>query len=193
MPDGLVSALLPLEYYKYLGIYEADSINCPKTKDITQTEYLRRLRKILSSQLHGRHKILAISEFAIPVLRYSATIIEWTKNELQVLDRKTRKTYTMNGGLHPRADVDRMYVHRSMGGHGLLSVEDTVMSERFALYYYLKDHKDALMKKVLSSSVVRTPDTNSIFTPDPFKNHLKITHFLERQADAWPICMQPTW
>ena len=42
LPDG-ISALSPLEYCKYLGIYEADS---PKTKDIAQTEYLRRLRKV---------------------------------------------------------------------------------------------------------------------------------------------------
>ena len=64
-----------------------------------------------------------------------------------------------------------------MSGRGLLSVEDTVMSERFALYYCLKDHKDALMRKVRSCGFVKTPDTDSTFTPDAFKNHLKITHF----------------
>ena len=69
---------------------------------------------------------MAINEFGIPVLRYCATIIDWTKNELQVLDRKTRKTFTMNGGLHPRADVDRTYMQRTLGGRGLLGVEDTV-------------------------------------------------------------------
>ena len=86
LPDGLIATLTPLEYYKYLGIYEADLINCPKTKETVQTEYLCRLCKILSSQLHGRHKIMAINEFVIPVLWYSATIIDWTKSELQVLD-----------------------------------------------------------------------------------------------------------
>ena len=81
----------------------------------------------------------------------------------------------MIGGLHPRADVDRMYVSRSMGGHGLLSVEDTIMCEHLALYHYLKDHKDALMKKVLSSGV-ETPDDVK-YTPDAFKNHIKMTNF----------------
>jgi len=176
LSDGLIATLTPLEYYKYLGVYEADSINCPKNKETVQAEYLRRLRKILSSQLHGRHKIMAINEFAIPILRYSATIIDWTKSELQVLDRKTRKIFTMNGGLHPRADVDRIYVHRSLGGRGLLSVEDTVMFERFALYHYLKDHKDVLMKKVLSSGIVKTPDDTTI-APDTFKDHLNVMHF----------------
>jgi len=50
------------------------------------------------------------------------------------------------------------------------------MSEHFALYHYLKGHKDALMRKVLSSGVVKTLD-NVNFTPDAFKNHLKMTHF----------------
>jgi len=58
LPDGLIATLKPMEYYKYLGIYEADSINCTKTKNIVQAEYLHRLRKILSSQLSGRHKII---------------------------------------------------------------------------------------------------------------------------------------
>ena len=91
LPDGLIATLTPLEYYKYLGIYEADSINCPKTKETVQTEYLRRLRKILSSQLHGRHKIMAIKEFVIPVLWYSATIIDWTKvNYKSLIERQER-------------------------------------------------------------------------------------------------------
>ena len=34
LPDGLIAALKPLECYKYLGIYEADSINCSKAKEI---------------------------------------------------------------------------------------------------------------------------------------------------------------
>ena len=109
--DGSIAALSPSECYKYLGIYEADSINSPKTKKLVEKEYLCRVQKLLSSQLHGRHKILALKEYAIPFLHYSATIVNWKQNELQVLDRKTRKTFTMNGGLHPRADVEGMYIH----------------------------------------------------------------------------------
>jgi len=159
LPDGFIAALPSSEYYKYLGIYEADSIDYPKTKELVQKEYLRRVRKILTSQLHGRNKILAINEFAIPVLRYSATIVDWKQAELQVLDRKTRKTFTMKGGLHPRADVDRIYVHRNLGRRGLLSVEDVVASEH-ALHHYLQSHPDVLMKQVLSSGIVKIPSSS---------------------------------
>ena len=182
--------MTPLEFYKYLGIYKADSINCPKTKQIVQAEYFRHLRKVLSSQLHAMHKIMAFNEFAIPVLRYSATIIDWTKNELQVLDHKTRKTFTMNGDLHPRADVDRIYVQRTLGGRGLLGVEDTVSFECVALYYYFRDHTDVLMKKVLSSGFVKTPADISI-VPNAFKDHLNVTHFQNWQDK--PLHGQYVW
>ena len=49
-------------------------------------------------------------------IRYSATFVDWTQTELQALDRKTRKMFTMNGELHLRADVDRIYVHCNLGG-----------------------------------------------------------------------------
>jgi len=117
-------------------------------KETVQSEYIRRLRKTLSSQLHGRQKIMTINEFAFLFYVTLPRLFYWTKSELQVLDRKTRKIFTMNGGLHPQADEDRIYVHCSMGGRGLLSVEDTVISEHFAFYQYLKDHRDVLKKKV---------------------------------------------
>ena len=36
--------------------------------------------------------------------------MDWTAEELKALDKKTRKLMTMNGALHPGADVDRLYV-----------------------------------------------------------------------------------
>ena len=93
----------------------------------------------------------------------------------------------MNGGLHSHADVNRMHVSRSMGGCGLLSVKDTVMSERFALYNYLEDHKDALMKKVLCSDVVKRPDDVN-FSPNAFKNHLKMTNWRDKPMHGQYIC-----
>ena len=44
----------------------------------------------------------------------------------------------MNGALHPRADVDRLYVTRGEGGSGCRSVEDVVIVEIHSLSDYLK-------------------------------------------------------
>ena len=36
--------------------------------------------------------------------------MKWNKEELQEIDRKSRKIMTMNKELHPRSDVARIYV-----------------------------------------------------------------------------------
>ena len=41
--------------------------------------------------------------WAVSVLRYGAGIINWSKEELENMDRKTRKRMTIYGMLHPRA------------------------------------------------------------------------------------------
>ena len=46
----------------------------------------------------------------MPAVRYSADIIEWTKEEVKEMDQKTRKIITMYGGLHPRSNVERLYL-----------------------------------------------------------------------------------
>jgi hypothetical protein len=64
-----------------------------------------------------------IESLAIPVLRYSYGIINWHQEEIQKLDRKTRKILTIHGQHHTKADIDRLYVPRKDGGRGLMQIE----------------------------------------------------------------------
>jgi len=41
-------------------------------------KYTRRLRMILKSELHAKNKITAVGALAVPVLRYSFDIINWS-------------------------------------------------------------------------------------------------------------------
>ena len=88
--------------YKYLGILEADGIKHGEMKETVSKEYIRRIRKILGSKLNGGNIITAINSWAVSVIRYGAGIINWTKAELQQMDRKTRKLLTMYGAHHPK-------------------------------------------------------------------------------------------
>ena len=67
---------------------------------------------------------------------YSAGIIEMAKEEVREMDRKTRKIITMYGGLHPRSNVQWLYLPRSEGGRGLVSLDDCVNDERENLALY---------------------------------------------------------
>ena len=53
--------------------------------------------------MKGKNKIVAIDTWAISVLRHDARLINWNKEEVQKLDRKTRKMMTIYGALHPKA------------------------------------------------------------------------------------------
>ena len=131
-----------------------------KTK--LSSEYLRRLRKTLQSKLNGRNVIATINTWAVPVMRYGAGVVNWNKDELVKMDRKTRKLLTTNGMLNPRADVDRLYLPRDSGGRGLVSVEDCVRTEEKTLAKYVASHTDSLMTACRGETVLRDDDAESV-------------------------------
>ena len=45
---------------------------------------------------------------------------------LWAIDRKTRKFFTICGGLHPKSDVDRLHIPRKDGGRCLIFIKDCV-------------------------------------------------------------------
>ena len=77
---------------------------------------LERVRRVLQSKLNEGNTIGAINTWAVSLVRYTAGIINWRKDELEAMDRKTRKMMTIYNSLHPRADVDRLYIPRKHSG-----------------------------------------------------------------------------
>ena len=59
---------------------------------------------------------MSINTWAAAVVRYSAGVIEWTKMELEEMDRNTRQLLIQYGVVHPRANVLRLYTPRTLGG-----------------------------------------------------------------------------
>ena len=101
--------------YKYLGILEADTIKQVEMKDKIRKEYLRRNRKLLETKLSSRNLIKGINTWAVPLIRYSGPFLKWTRDELKQMDQRKRKLMTMHKALHPRDDVDKLYVPRKEG------------------------------------------------------------------------------
>ena len=111
--------------YKYLGILEAGIIKQVEMKENFLKEYLGRTRKLLETKLHSRSLIKGISIWAVQHLRYSGPFLKWTR-KLQKMNQRTRKHLVMHNALHPRDDVDRMYVSRKEGRRGLVSIQDSI-------------------------------------------------------------------
>ena len=142
LPTGEQIHELEDEGYKYLGILEANDILHKEMKALVTKEYIRRVKKVLKSQLHGRNSIQAINTWAVPVIRYGAGILSWNAGETKALDVKTRKLMRINGAHHPQGDVDRLYVSRQLGGRGLHSIEEVVKREENALTTYVVRSRD---------------------------------------------------
>ena len=140
--------------YKYLGILEADDIKHSEIKANISKEYFRRLRKITSSKLNGGNTIKAINSRAVSLVRYGAGILHWTKEELQCMDRKTRKILTMNRMYHPQSDVHRLYIPRKEGGRGLLGIQDCVENEENSLSVYAASSTEWLLEEVVKERIL---------------------------------------
>jgi len=64
----------------------------------------------------------------VAAVQYTAGILDWTVDELK--DRKTKNLMSINYRvLHPRADVDRLYVSRRKGSKEMVSIEQSVKIE----------------------------------------------------------------
>ena len=83
---------------------------------------------------------------AVALIRYSAGILAWTKEELKSVDRRMGKLMTMHGALNTRSDVARKYVSRKEGGRGLQSTHDGVTMEKSNLQRYVFQSGEELLR-----------------------------------------------
>ena len=71
------------------------------------------------------------------------------------MDRTTRKTFTMYGNLHPKSDIDRLYLKRKHEGRDLISIEMCVRSEENNLGSYVRGSNEMLLKSVKKVGMVK--------------------------------------
>ena len=79
-------------------------------KDKVHKKYYRRVRQLTSLKLNGGNIIRAINSWSVSLIRYSAGILKWTKDELKVMDRKTRKIITISRMYQPQSGTDGLYI-----------------------------------------------------------------------------------
>ena len=125
------------ECNKYLGQDENIGYNDVLNKERVIKEYMKRIRKIWSSELYSNNKIINHNTFAIPVLTPTFGIIKWTKDELEQMDVKTRKILSCNGSFHVNSDIDRLYTKRDKGGRGLNSIADVYIARIISISRHL--------------------------------------------------------
>ena len=159
LPDGQDMKGIDESGYKYLGILQTDKIKEKEMKGKFRKEYLRRLRLILRSKLNGRNKIIAVNTWAVSIMRYGAGIRKWNTDELKSLDRRIRKFMAMYGALHPKSDIDRVYLSREMGGRGLISCEVCIRMEENNLGWNVRNSVEPLIEGVKTAETIEHNNT----------------------------------
>ena len=109
---------------------------------------------------------------------YGVGILKWNKNELQEMDRKTRKFMTMNKELNPRSDVERLYLSGENGGRTRIGCENSVKSE-----------KNGLETLLVAVKISRTITHEETVDPKEFKKTEEEQRKNEwTEKNAWTIC-----
>ena len=78
-----------LDKYKYLRVLQLDSIVNREKKEKVKSKYIRRVKKLLISQLNGGNVIAGMNAWAVGIIRYGAGVLHWTKEEFKIIDIKT--------------------------------------------------------------------------------------------------------
>ena len=66
--------------------------------------------------------------------------------QLVSMDRRTRKMLAMNGCMHARSNIVRLYLPRKEGGRGLISMEECVVKESKSLHGILERPQSGCFK-----------------------------------------------
>ena len=128
-------------------------------KEKFSKEYLQRLRLILKSKLNGRNKIMAVKTLAVSVMRYDAGILKWNTDEIKSFDKRIRKFMAIHGALHPKRDVDKVYVSREIGGRRSISCEGCIRMEENNLVWYVRNTVESFTEGVKAAKTIEYKDT----------------------------------
>ena len=191
--DEVIKNVEEGEGYKYLGILEADGFKNSEMKEKVRKEYFRRIKKILKSKLNAGNIVTAINSRAVAVIRYGAGLLKWTKDELRAMDRKTRKTMTMHRALHPQADVDRLYLPRSKGGRGMISVEDCEEMEIKSLKEYVVASNERLLNAVEGEQILGRGKSKREIMEERNKNFMEKPLHSQFVKKTEEVRSQETW
>ena len=152
--NQVIQELDQAETYKYLAKEEGEWVLHHKIKVKILKEYKRRIKLVLKPELNARNKIAAINTLAVPVILYSYGVIDWKLDEIQYLDRMTRKQLCMNQMLPMKADVDRIYLPCQEGGRSLMNLEKEYKATMIGLQTYKTNKDDVQIQAVLRHQIL---------------------------------------
>ena len=113
-----------------------------------QKVYKRRIKLVLKSELNARNKIVAINILAAPVVTYSYRV-QTKQEEIQGLDKMTKKQLCMNRMYAMKGDIERIYLPYEESGKGLMNLEKEKKTLMVGISKHMIHNDDTQIKDVL--------------------------------------------
>ena len=117
-------------------------------------------------------------------MQYSFGIIDWKILGVKKIDTKTRKLLNMQNMLHPKADVERLYIPRKDGERGLIDVKTAFKTVTIGLDHYLKHKEGQYPKKVLEHEQSTTKNSISKNATNKFKWEVTMPEIGSREDNS---------
>ena len=114
----------------------------------------------------------------------------WTREELKQMDQRTRKLTTMHKSLHPRDDVDRLYVSRKGAERGLASIQDSVDASIQWLEDWIKKHRGRQIIATRNNTENTSINRTKIIRKQKWEGKQLYGHFKRRTSE---ISYKTTW
>ena len=131
------------------------------------------MKGILKSKLNSGNAVKTINSWAVPVIKYSAGIVDWENLEHRNMDRKNRKVLNMYQALHPRSNVGRLYLPHSERGKGLLSLQECVNAEKRSLGQYLKINGDEWLRSAWEEGLAKEDEDPRVYREKTSKSRME--------------------
>ena len=148
--------------YRYLGLAERAVFAVQDMRSAIRKEFKSRLRRIAKTFLNSVNFVKAVNAFAMPVVLYSLALLDWPKAEVEELDRLLRRELVLCRAHHPKASTLRLYLPRSSGGRGFLSVEHLRWRTEIRIARYLDKSRHIPLLDILREYQLHLPPTKSL-------------------------------
>ena len=148
----MIESLSEGSNYKFLGVLENVKQEDGLALEVAAKVYLKHLSVIWSSPLSDYNRVIATNQFALPLMEFLMWTQRWPLDELQRLDRETRKVVCETGGKHPLGSTALMYLPRRRGGRELKSIEEQykVTKIKSAVEMYANNDKNIEMVRTFA-------------------------------------------
>ena len=111
---------------------------------------------MFKSKLNGGNLKNGLNAWAEGVLRYSVGIVDWTKKKLLNIDRNTRKIMAMNGCMHTRSNVARLFLPRREEGGEFIGIKEYLDREKKkALHTCIQESNEWILKANSNEKVLQ--------------------------------------